>query len=154
MIAMFTQDQHVPERSPVPGGRFHEVKLLNTKVSLSSGQSILEMLEQVMQQVEYHCFSGLRINWIDPLYREICLVIAEVLVLNPDTIVKINGSNMSVHLVKEVYSQLRNEHVRLVFENFRSVSTHIYNKRVYLRTSLYNAVFEIESHYVNDMNNV
>jgi hypothetical protein len=69
MIAMFAQNQ-------------------NTNVSLSSGQSILEMLEKVMQQVEYHCFAGLRIKWIDPLYREICLVIAEVLVLNPDTIVK------------------------------------------------------------------
>ena len=124
------------------------------KASLSNGQSILEMLEQVMQQVEYHCFAGLRIKWIDPLYKEICLVIAEVLIIDPDTIVKINSSNMTIRLVKEVYSQLRNEHVRLVFENFRNVSTHVYNKHAYLRTALYNAVFEIESHYVNDMNNI
>jgi len=132
---MFAQDQH-------------------TKTSLSGGQSILDMLEKVMQQVEYHCFARLRINWTDPLYREICLVIAEVLVLNPDSIIKVNGSNMSASLVQEVYSQLRNEHVRLIFENFCNVSTHVYNKRAYLRTALYNAVFEIESHYVNDMNNV
>jgi hypothetical protein len=124
------------------------------KACKTNGKSILSMLGQVMQQVEYHCFAGLRIGWIDPLYKELCLVIAEVLVLNPNTFVKINGSNMSTHLVREVYSQLRNEHVRLVFDSFRNVSTHIYNKRAYLRTSLYNAVFEIESHYINDINNV
>lgn len=123
------------------------------KTNLPAGQSILEMLEQVMKQVEYHCFAGLRIKWIDPLYKELCLVIAEVLVLNPDSTVKINGSNMSTHLVQEVYSQLHNGHVRLVFENFSNVSAHVYNKKGYLRTALYNAFFEIESHYVNEINN-
>ena len=130
---MFAQDQHM-------------------KVSPSSGQSILEMLERVMQQVEYHCFSKLHIKWIDPLYKELCLVIAEVLVLNPDSTVKINGSNMYTHLVQEVYSQLNNDHVRLVFENFNNVSTHVYNKKAYLRTALYNAVFEFQSHNINEIN--
>ena len=130
---MFTQDQH-------------------TKASPPDGQSILEMLKQVMQQVEYHCFTGLRINWIDPLYKEICLIIAEVLILNPDSTIKINGSIMSARMVQEIYSLLRNDHVRLVFENFSNVSAHVYNKKSYLRTALYNAVFEIESHIINDIN--
>jgi len=125
---------------------------LHMKDSPCNGQSILEMLEKVMRQVEYHCFADLRFNRIDPFYRELCLVIAEVFVLNPLSFIKINGTNMCAHLVQEVYSQLHNDHVRLVFENFHNVSTRIYNKRAYLRTALFNAVFELESNYVNDTN--
>ena len=110
------------------------------------------MLQQVMRQVEYHCFADLRFNRIDPFYKELCLVIAEVLVLNPASFIKINGSNMSAHLVREIYSQLHNDHLRLVFENFHNVSYHVYNKKAYLRTALYNAVFELESNYLNGTN--
>ena len=115
----------------------------------SAGQSIFEMLQRVMVQVEFHCFADLRLNCIDPLYKELCFIIAEVLVLSHDSIIKINGSNVCAHLVQEVFSQINNDHVRLVFNNFHNVSQHVHNKRAYLRTSLYNAVFEIESHYVN-----
>jgi len=114
--------------------------------------SIREMLQQVMRQVEYHCFADLRFNRIDPFYKELCLVIAEVLVLDPASTVKINGSNMYTHLVQEVYSGLHNDHVRLVFKNFHNVSNHVYNKKAYLRTALYNAVFELESNYLNGSN--
>jgi hypothetical protein len=114
--------------------------------------SIREMLQQVMRQVEYHCFADLRFNRIDPFYKELCLVIAEVLVLDPASFVKINGSNMYTHLVQEVFSQLHNDHLRLVFKNFHNVPNHVYNKKAYLRTALYNAVFELESNYLNGTN--
>jgi len=117
----------------------------------TDGLSILKMLEQVMLQVEYNCFADRRLNRINPLFKELCLIIAEVLVLDNDTVMKINGSNTPAHLVKEVYSQIRNEHVCLVFDNYRNVNERIFNKRAYLRTALYNAVFEIESHYANDI---
>ena len=118
---------------------------------ITDGQSILNMLKQVMQQVEYHCFTDLRLNRIDPLYKELCLIIAEVLVLDHESVIKINGSNIRAHLVQEVYSQIHNGHVSLVFNNFQNVSHRIYNKKFYLRTALYNSVFELESHYLNGM---
>ena len=117
----------------------------------TGGKSILKMLEQVMLQVEYHCFTDLRFNRTDPLYKELCFIIAEVLVLDQESVIKINGSNISARLVKEVYSQIQNDHVDLVFNNFNKVSHRVLNKRSYLRTALYNAVFEIESQAVNDM---
>jgi len=122
------------------------------KDSPCSSPSIREMLQQVMCQVEYHCFADLRFNRIDPFFKELCLVIAEVLVLDPASFIKINGSNIFVRLVQEVYSQLHNDHVRLVFNNFHNVSNHVYNKKAYLRTALYNAVFELESNSLNDSN--
>jgi hypothetical protein len=108
-------------------------------------------MEQVKHQVEYHCFVDLRLKRIDPFYKELCLIISDVLVLDPNTVININGSKMTAFLVQEVYGQLRNDHLRLVFESFKNVTTRILNKKAYLRTALYNAVFEIESHYLNDM---
>jgi len=113
------------------------------------GLPFFSVLERVMTQVEYPCFMDLRVKSIDPLYKELCLIMAEVLVLGRDDFIKINGSLIPVQLVKEVYLMLRHDHVRLVFDNFHNVSHRVHNKKAYLRTALYNAVFEIESHFVN-----
>ena len=114
------------------------------------GLSLFDMLEKIMVQVDYHCFADLRSNRIDPLYKELCLVVAEAFLLKTGSTVKINGSIVHIQLLKEVYSKLRNDHLRLVFENFHHVSARVNNKKAYLRTALYNAVFELESSCVND----
>jgi len=114
-----------------------------------NGLSIFSMLERVMLQVEYRSFADLRLNRIDPLYKELCLIIAEVLVMGRGAFVKINGSLLPVQLVQDVYSKLGHDHVRLVFGNFHNVPYPVRNKKAYLRTALYNAFFEIESHFVN-----
>ena len=67
--------------SSITESSFHECKT-------TEGQSVLKMLKQVMLQVDYNSFADLRLNGIDPLYRELCLIIAEVLVLDPDSIIK------------------------------------------------------------------
>jgi len=107
------------------------------------------ILDRTMQQVEYHCFADLRTGYIDPFFKELCLIISEVFFMNPDAVIKVNGSETIVSLVQEIYSRLYNDHLRLVFANFQHVSCRVYNKKAYLRTSLYNAVFEIELHFVN-----
>ena len=122
-----------------------------TACKSTDGSSILKMLEQVMLQVEYNCFADRHLNCVNPLYKELCLIIAEVFVLDQNSVIKINGSNIPAHLAKEVFSQIRYEHVCLVFDNYRNVKERIFNKRAYIRTALYNAVFEIESHYANDI---
>jgi len=140
--------------SPSPGTVMKPVAAVGggyTEWEPSGGKPLRKMLEQVMLQVEYHCFADLRRNFIDPLYKELCLIIAEVLVLNPDSFIKINGSDCRIGLVQEAYSQINKDHVRLVYNNIHNVLHRIYNKKAYLRTALYNAVFEIESHYINDM---
>ena len=113
----------------------------------SVGSSILNTLEQVMIQVEFHCFADLRSKLIDGLFKELCLVISEVLVMDPETIIKINGSFMDVRLVQEVFAQLHHDHLRMVFANFQKVTSQIHNKKAYLRTALYNSFFELESFF-------
>jgi hypothetical protein len=112
-------------------------------------KSVLKMLEQVMLQVEYHRFVDLHHKRIDPLFKELCLIIAEVLILDKDSVIKINGSHICAHLVQEMYTQIRYNHVCLVFNNFKNVSKRIFNKKAYLRTALYNSVFEFQSNYAN-----
>jgi len=116
---------------------------------ISGCESVSKMLEQVLVQVEYHCFADLRFGRVDPFYKELCLIIAEVLLLDRGSVVKINGVPIGAHLVQEVFSHIHNDHVRFVYDNFRSVSHHVFNKKAYLRTALYNAVFELEAHYAN-----
>lgn len=117
----------------------------------SYSHSIFKVLDQVMIQVEYHCFADLRFNRIDPLFKELCLIIAEVLVLPSDAPLKINGCVIRALVVQDVFKHIRNHHLRLVFDNFQNVSLRVFNKKAYLRTVLYNAFFEYESHYLNNM---
>ena len=117
------------------------------------GQSLCMMLDKVMIQVEYACFADLRFKRIDPFYKELCLIIAEVLVLNHSVDLKINGAFIPIKLVQEVYLQIRNRHLRLVFDNFHNVSQRVFNKKAYLRTALYNSFFEYEAYSVNDLAN-
>ena len=116
----------------------------------TDGRPLFVMLDKVMQQVGYRYFADLASSRIDPLYKELCLVIAEAFLLDPGPSVKIDGSAVPIQLLKDVYSKLRNEHLRFVFDNFHHVSARVYNKKAYLRTALYNAVFELESSCVND----
>ena len=114
-------------------------------------QSIFKKLEDVKKQVEFEAFGKLingRVH-IDPLYMELCLIIAEIHLINPAALIKVNGAEMEVGIVQEVYKQLKNDHIRLVFDNVQELSAKIFNKKAYLRTALYNAIFEIETHYTN-----
>jgi hypothetical protein len=123
----------------------HDLKNKNS----DTGGTIASAVRQVMEQVEYHCFEDPVSSLTDPLYRELCLVMAEVSLLDPDAYIKINADNIRVHLVQEVYRNLQHDHVYLVFSNLNNVASRIYNKKAYVRTALYNSFFELESHYTN-----
>ena len=114
-------------------------------------QSVFETFDRVMAQVEYQCFADSRFKRIHPLFKDLCLIIAETLVLSPDSVLKINGMFIPVKLVQDVFLHLRNHHLLFVFRNFHTVSHPVFNKKAYLRTALYNAFFECEAQSVNDL---
>jgi hypothetical protein len=113
--------------------------------------SFADTAERVLYQVQYQGFESPRSHLIDPLYGELCLIIAEVFIMDPTAVININGVKTQVSVLQEVFSQLHNDHVRLVFTNFQDVSSKVYNKKAYLRTALYNAVFELEANYTNNL---
>jgi hypothetical protein len=128
--------------------------------------SIFAELARVKEQVEFDCFgvwvqkadggfvtnrNGNKVVRIDPMYEELCLIIAEVNLLHPDSAIKVAGLEISAFIVQEVYSKLTNEHLETVLHNFQRVSWRINHKKTYLRTALYNSVFELESGAANQV---
>jgi len=124
-------------------------------VTSSVRLSVFQTLENVKVQVRYTDFGSVPAQSktgnkiIDPIFGELCLIIAEIALIDPTVTVKINGTDIDIWIVKEVYRSLTHEHLQLVYDNFNEVTHKIYNKKAYLRTALYNAAFEIDSHFTN-----
>lgn len=121
----------------------------NTSFSLSERMSVRlsfkDALTDVMRCVEYDC-----IRKIDqPSALELCKIITEVMLLNPDHEMQIGNDMIPVGVVQEIYLSLTAENIELVIENFRQRTELIKNKKAYLRASLYNTAFEIDAHYTN-----
>lgn len=124
----------------------------NKSSQVKSRPSLFETLDAVKAQVEYQAFAEKLPNGnmrIDPLIEEICLVIAEVLVKPPESIMRIRGSEIESAIVQEVYRKLTFEHIELVFHNFRQQTHIVHHKSAYFQTALYNVVFELNAHYTN-----
>lgn len=119
---------------------------------VTSRPSLFETLNAVKEQIEYQDFAKPLPNGkkrVDPLIEEICLIIAEVLVIAPGRIMRIRGQEIEAGIVQEVYGKLSHEHIELVADNFKKQTRLIHNKSAYLQTALYNSVFEFHSHYTN-----
>lgn len=127
--------------------------VMNPSRPVTSRPSLFATLEQVKMQVEYLSFAETikttGKTYIDPLYDELCLIIAEVLVRPPESTMRIRGGTIETHIVQEVYRALTAEHVQAVYKNFRAQTNHIYKKSAYLQTALYNAVFELNANETN-----
>ena len=124
----------------------------NKSCQVLSRPSLFETLEAVKVQVDYQDFaeplpSGKM--YIDPIYEEICLIIAEVFARPSGRVMRIRGQEIEVGIVQEVYSKLDHERVELVVDNFRKQTHPICYKSAYLQTALYNCVFEFEAHNTN-----
>ncbi len=123
-----------------------------TSRPVMSRPSLFKTLEEVKEQVEYDLFGQEMKNggfYIDGLYKEICLIIAEVYVRNPEDGIRIRGADNTVGIVQEVYRALRHEHIEHVADRFREQTGLIKKKTAYLQTALYNVIFEYDAHYTN-----
>ena len=111
--------------------------------------SFREAFRRAAQQTELRCFEGYPREYF---MRELCYIIAEVYIIDPDSKIKIADEILDAYLVQEIFRELTLEHLRLVNDNFKDQTELVKNKRAYLRTALYNSVFEIEAHYTNLVN--
>lgn len=102
--------------------------------------SFMRVLEEVREQIDWHLFA--RSEIYKPLAEEVAKIITEVYLLKDDYRIQIDGEGMEAGLVKEVYRQLTGAHVCGVLNRYRQVSTVIKSPRRFIRTCLYNAVFE------------
>ena len=102
--------------------------------------SFMRVLEEVREQIDWHLFA--RSGIYKPLAEEVAKIITEVYLLKDDYHIQIDGETMEAGLVKEVYRQLTGAHVCGVLNKYRLLSTIVKRPRPFLRTCLYNIVFE------------
>ena len=123
----------------------------NAAVHPSFRPSFREALGRAEEQVEYDyiIFDGVL---APSLVREVCMIMAEVYLMDPGNPVRISGEWLNSHVVQEVFSQITREHVEMVIKEFCRLTCDIRNKKAYLRTALYNSVFSIDAHYRNRVN--
>ena len=107
--------------------------------------SFFEVLAEVKRWVEYECID----RRDQEAALELCRIITEVMILNPDHEMQIGNDMIPVGIVQEIYTGLRAEHIELVIANFGEQTALIKNKKAYLRAALYNSAFEIDAHYTN-----
>ena len=108
--------------------------------------SVFEILHEIEEKCEVNCFYEAD----KPRAKEACLIIAEVMLLNPENEIRINGVLLSVAMVQDVYEKLTHEHIKYVLETISKCRYEIRNQKMYLRTALYNSVFQLENHYENE----
>lgn len=127
-------------------------EVCKTSQSQSQGQShcqasLAETLRATMKQVDYE-----KLNWYYvPLAYELCMIIAEVKILPPHFEIRINGNTLTASLVSEVYGSLNRSCIEMVIEKFRNIGYEVKYRKSYFRTALYNAAFETESYYENEV---
>lgn len=85
------------------------------------------------------------------LASEIALIITELIHLSPESDVSIGRDKLSASLVTEIYKRLNGDHVRAVIHRFRKANYKITHTKAYLRTALYNSVFELEAQTENEV---
>ena len=81
--------------------------------------------------------------------KELALIIAEVYMLPPDARVRIDRADLPACMVQAVFDDLTPAHAQMVIDNFRALPYEVKHKKTYLRTALYNSVFELSAHYYN-----
>ena len=103
------------------------------------------VIEAVREQIEADCIP----EEYQPIAEEIGRIIAEVYVMPESWTVRIDGQPVPAPMLKDVYAQLTNEHTMAVMGRFAAVPYEIRHVKTYLRTALYNSVFETEARAAN-----
>ncbi len=125
-----------------------EQKIKNLGKVYEETQPFNEVLKNVKSQIEFKDFNV----HIRDAAEHICLIITEVMKLPPNACIRIGGNHLTAETVQAIYQRLTHEHIELVIENFKRATYEIYHKKTYLRTALYNSVFEIDAHFTNAVN--
>jgi len=102
----------------------------------------------VGEEIRQGLTEGKIFDYICTIVSEVCLMPA-VLRNGENNMININKGPMAVSNVQEVYKALDGGHIEHVIDNFKGVRSVIKNKRAYFQTALFNAVKELDVHYIN-----
>lgn len=109
--------------------------------TLSVCLSFDEAYERTRVQIDMECFP------VEMLVQatEVAGIIAQVYTLPKNGVIKIAGCLRKVEDVQAVFRKLTNEHIVYVIEEFNEIPYRVRYKTAYIRSALFNAVFELTS---------
>lgn len=128
-----------------------EKNAINTEERITSNpikRSFSQTLKSVEAQVEI--FALPRPKQLKG--KELCMIIAEVMRLPPDSLIRVDGDDKEASEVAEIYKMLNYSHIESVIDNVNSTKYRIRAMKTYLRTALYNSVFTLENSLDNEVN--
>ncbi len=106
-----------------------------------------KVIEDVKKQIEIDCFDIRDRHQAD----EIALIIAEIYILPENADVRISGNRLPADFVASIFREIRHEHVEEVIRHFKCANYEIKHIKTYLRTALYNSLFECEFRLSNEV---
>ncbi len=112
-------------------------------------------LEKVKEECEFEEALALLCNPDEAdrrLLEAMCKIITEMRRKPEKGYILIDKEAVSVAEVKEVYAQIGADELSQVLVNFKHVNYEIKFIKAWLRTALYNSVFETEARMTNDVN--
>ena len=83
--------------------------------------------------------------------QQIAMVMAGMAQLPGDAAVRIGRETLPAYHVQQVYELLKHEHVEEIIRKYRKLTYRVDAVKTYLRTMLYNAVFEAVARLENDV---
>ena len=79
------------------------------------------------------------------ILHDMCRAMAEVYMMSPTTKIKVNGEELEAGMVADVLEQVTAEMAEIRAEELRETIAGVTNIKAYLRSALYNKVFEFEA---------
>ena len=113
------------------------------------GLSFREAITLAEEQVDYR-----GMDYEDkyrPLVHDMCRAMAEVYMAPEGMEMKVNGEPMTAGMIAEVYRELTDEHVLNLASRLYGGWNCVGHPKAYLRSALYNVVFEFESVILREM---
>lgn len=119
-------------------------------ITQSSGESqnpgrmsFREAITKAEDQIGFHEYS--RQHACYGILHDMCRVMAEVYMMPPHATVRINGEDLEAGMVAEVMAEVTQEMAEERAEELRDVLHGVTCLKAYLRSALYNKVFEFET---------
>ncbi len=108
-------------------------------------RGFLEALQFAREQVESYAFDEADA----PLVETLCRNMATIYQMPKDALVSINSVKMTAEQVAATYRLISRENIEHIITNFNEINYKITRTASYLRTALYNSVFESSAFWQN-----
>jgi hypothetical protein len=105
--------------------------------------SFKEAITKAEDQIGFHEYS--RQHSCYGILHDMCRAMAEVYMMSQTTKIKINGEELEAGMVAEVLEQVTQEMAEIRADELRETIADVTNLKAYLRSALYNKVFEYEA---------